>query len=512
MAVVGFVGSGLHLNKFVPQPFDNVFSKIQPYSIVGLDLETNVVKDLLKRELRVLSISVNDGEYMAVFQWSHLSDTQKKALMDFLVVRTCIAHNNVFEINTIRNETGVKLENIVCTMLGEQLLTLGYTGVNNSLKAMYDRRFEIDLSKDEQKSFDAEHYTDNQVRYAALDTFRLERAYKQQVAEMKSDDKFFTSHLKGHKGKYKTLWLENEFSKVVADMEYNGILLDKEAWYKISEHLQPIYIKEKLILDRKVMELMPDYLIKEGYLNDREIVQDIWGSTKSKTQVLEKLLGFEVKGTSKKALKELLRDKDPEFPKELKKSLNGKKWNEHQYPYSGEGTFGIVKLLILMGRDNKEQCLPLLNKKLSVDLREWAIEQGFVIPMGTLTLNWGSPVQRLGIFRQLIPDLESTKSEELEDHAEHELIAHYLDWQQANYQLNNFGKKFYDDYVCQDGRHRPRYKQILKTGRLSTSEPNILNIPGKVDYFRAAVKATPGWKFINADYDGKRKNIYKLVS
>jgi DNA polymerase-1 len=62
---------------------------------------------------------------------------------------------------------------------------------------------------------------------------------------------------------------------------------------------------------------------------------------------------------------------------------------------------------------------------------------------------------------------------------------------------------FYDNHVQIDGKHRTRFNQILKTGRLSSVKPNLLNIPRKHKAYRAAMVPDPGFEIIDADYDGQ---------
>jgi DNA polymerase-1 len=169
-------------------------------------------------------------------------------------------------------------------------------------------------------------------------------------------------------------------------------------------------------------------------------------------------------------------------------------------------------LLASATKNNKEVVYDALNKVVLANFRDKAIELGWITPAGMLTLNWASPVQRLIVFQALDPTIESTGKDILEDFQEHAIITHYLAWSQVEYQLKNFGKPFYDKHVQVDGKHRARYRQILSTGRLSTSSPNILNIPRKQDVYRKAVIPDDGYRFINADFDGQELFITAVLS
>jgi hypothetical protein len=289
--------------------------------------------------------------------------------------------------------------------------------------------------------------------------------------------------------------------------------LHQEKWYAIEDSVRPVYEKELKELNMLVLRDFKPLLIENEWysLKDR-FPSNIWSSSSKKKEYLSKYFD-EIHATSKAELKKYLRDYDPDFPEELIKSLNGKKWDAHPYPTNGSGKFFLMKVLILQNKDNADQVIPMLNDYVIKNDYDWAVEQGWIIPAGTITLNWASPVQRLTIFQAIDRSIESTGKDILEDYiGSHTIIPHYLAWSQTEYQLKNFGKRFYDEHVQIDGKHRTRYRQILSTGRLSTSKPNILNIPRKNDVYREAVIPDDGYDFINADFDGQELFITAVLS
>ena len=166
--------------------------------------------------------------------------------------------------------------------------------------------------------------------------------------------------------------------------------------------------------------------------------------------------------------------------------------------------------MLLSGKDS--DMTEHLNAFLMTNMKQFCIDQGWLRPAGQLSLNWGSPVQRLKIFQAINPSIDSTGKDVLADYIDnHSIIPHYLAWGETDHQLKNFGKGFYDKHVEVDGKHRTRFNQILATGRLSSVSPNMLNIPRKIEAYRAAIIPDPGYDLVDADYDGKRKNNYKLA-
>jgi len=194
-----FVGDGSYVNRFKPVAFDSTLKQLSKQHLIGLDTETNVVNSILNRKLKVISVAWNYGEVIAVFDWEFLTPLQQVELAEELRTKKCIIHSATFDYQVFK-KVGVTLENIVCTYLGEQVLTtgLGKDQGFHGLQALYKRRFDLDISKAEQLSFESRPYTDQQVQYAAVDVIRLQHLYEQQRAEMKSDDTYMKH--KSHKG------------------------------------------------------------------------------------------------------------------------------------------------------------------------------------------------------------------------------------------------------------------------------------------------------------------------
>ena len=514
MANVLFYGNDNLTKRFKrSSEFVDIMTTLYKHKICALDTETNVTESILNRELKVISVGVAYGTIIAVFEWDFMSEVEKKDLLEYLRVTKNIIQNVSFDYTVFKKCTDTTLENVWCTMLGEQILTTGLSREQgfHGLQAIYSRRFGVDISKEEQLTFgDGGPYNDEQIKYAAIDVVKLEEVYDQQRAEMKSDDRFI-GH-KDNKGMLKTAWLENEFVKVVGDMEINGIRLDKVQWYAIEDSVRPIFDRELESLNTLVLSTLPHLMRKQEWYSDKDRFNgNMWTSTKKKLELLQDLFPG-IEKTSMVAIKQYLRDEDPEFPEELKKSLNGKKWNAHDYPVTFRNKFAILKLLASATAVNKEEIHRVLNELIITNFRDKAVELDWITPAGKLTLNWASPPQRLTVFQALDPTIESTGKDILVDYGEHEIIQHYLAWNTVEYQLKNFGKPFYDKHVEIDGKHRARYRQILSTGRLSTTSPNILNIPRKQDVYRKAVIPDEGYEFINADFDGQELFITAVLS
>jgi DNA polymerase I-like protein with 3'-5' exonuclease and polymerase domains len=103
---------------------------------------------------------------------------------------------------------------------------------------------------------------------------------------------------------------------------------------------------------------------------------------------------------------------------------------------------------------------------------------------------------------------------------EKDLILKYLKFKQQEQSCTIFGTDFFKYINPVTKRLHSNFRQILNTGRISSTNPNLQNIPASNE-FRAAFTAPIGYKIVNADYSGqetvilanvsKESNIVKLI-
>ena len=481
-------------------PFSTQLEWLRGLRIVSLDTETNVVNSILERELKVVSIADESGDIMWVIEFSWLAPSDRFFLFKELKKKLCIIQNVSFDYQVLR-KYDCTLEKVYDTMLAEQVLTNGLSAEQgyHGLQAIYKRRFDMDVSKEEQTSFgEIAPLSDRQIQYAAVDVYKLGTIRKLQISEMKYEDERIGQAK--NKGLRKTLWWENEFSKVVGDMETAGVYADKELWFSIEDEVQPIWDAEKKNIDEMVVRSFYDILVANEWISDKDrFVANIWSSAAKKKELLEDIFDFEIIKTSQVELKKLLQENDPNFPPDLK--LSGKSWESSDYPTNFTDKFSLIKLLILYSK-HKEKIGPALDGFLLQNRRSFCIRKGWLIPANALTLKWSSPIQRLKIFQAVNPDIQSTSKEILADYVdEHEIFPHYLEWARVDFIKKSFGKAFYEKYVDIDGRFRTRFRQILATGRMSSTQPNLLAIPHDKVYRKCFTASEEGEILIGADYD-----------
>jgi len=126
-------------------------------------------------------------------------------------------------------------------------------------------------------------------------------------------------------------------------------------------------------------------------------------------------------------------------------------------------------------------------------------------------INWDSPTQVLKVFQVLIPTLEDVNGKNLYKYRrKFELISAYIEYKEKSKLSNAYGSNFFKFISC-DGKVHTNFKQILDTGRVSSSEPNMQQIPADNKY-RNCFIAPEGWVFVSSDYSSQELNVIAFGS
>lgn len=96
--------------------------------------------------------------------------------------------------------------------------------------------------------------------------------------------------------------------------------------------------------------------------------------------------------------------------------------------------------------------------------------------------------------------------EETDIVTEEDLILNYLLLKVSEQACTTFGEEWLKYIHPITGRIHSSYKQILNTGRMSSTKPNLQNIPAEEDYRKAFV-ANKNCKLINADYSSQESRV-----
>jgi len=115
-------------------------------------------------------------------------------------------------------------------------------------------------------------------------------------------------------------------------------------------------------------------------------------------------------------------------------------------------------------------------------------------------ISWSSPIQVLKVFKKVIPELSSVNATELEAYEKkYTIIEKYIAYKAQNKLATSYGVPFLS-HLYADNKVHTSFRQILKTGRVSSSNPNMQQIPADNAYRNCFVPDHPDWVFVSADY------------
>lgn len=130
------------------------------------------------------------------------------------------------------------------------------------------------------------------------------------------------------------------------------------------------------------------------------------------------------------------------------------------------------------------------------------------------TINWGSDKQVYEILTKVFDIHPVDKHGKASSGAnaidllpvKHEITSLLLQLRKEDKAVNSFGTEYLRKFLDDDNRIRTQYNQIIETGRMSSRNPNLQQIPKEVN-FRAAFEAPEGRVIITADYSAQEARI-----
>ena len=123
-----------------------------------------------------------------------------------------------------------------------------------------------------------------------------------------------------------------------------------------------------------------------------------------------------------------------------------------------------------------------------------------------VAVNWDSPKQVLEILKTLIPKLDNVNGKELYKYKNnYTLVKTYIKYKEYMKLCTSYGEKFFK-YLKSDGKIHTNFHQILDTGRVSSSNPNMQQIPAD-NKFRNCFTAPQDWVFVSSDYASQELNV-----
>jgi DNA polymerase-1 len=128
-------------------------------------------------------------------------------------------------------------------------------------------------------------------------------------------------------------------------------------------------------------------------------------------------------------------------------------------------------------------------------------------------INWASEKQVKEVFKNigLVPVDKSGKVtiEEgtlIKYKDEFPVISLFIEYQKNKKQITTYGEEFLNNINIYTGRIHSEFHQIQDTGRMSSENPNLQNIPSDPET-RACFVSEEDWNFVSADYSGQEQVI-----
>ena len=176
---------------------------------------------------------------------------------------------------------GINPTNIYDTMLAEVILNTGYKigEVGVSLDKLGMRYVGKDISKTIRGQINYLGLTAAVIDYAAGDVEHLSQIREKQLVRIKEEEL------------ENVLWLENEVVRVFAEMEYNGIYLDRDEWKQVNKE----YTKELLKFEDVLNKYIANHKVSKYYTISIDMFRglEVQGfNFNSSQQVLELLHNF----------------------------------------------------------------------------------------------------------------------------------------------------------------------------------------------------------------------------
>ena len=392
--MIYFVGNNEQIfdsEQFYTATIEDVVKYCSSKTILGVDTETTGL-DFISNSMTMFQIGNDTHQYVI--------DTRVISIEPLRNILTSkdiikIFHNAKFDINFIRSCANILCDNIYDTMLAEKIINCGKE-YSNSLKNTVKRHLGIDLPKLAQSSFinnTDSQFTTDQIVYGANDVKYLIEIHSKQASQI------IVNKLGN------VVELENRAVLAFADIEFNGLNLDKDKWIKLSKtsmheamNLQDV-LNQYVIDDHRMQKFIPKYV--QGDLFDT------------------------------------------------------------------------------------------VNKQVNI--------------------NWDSPKQVLDVFQCLIPKLENVNGKAMYKYRnKYPLINDYVKYKEKMKIATSYGEAFLNNLSTDDKIHTS-FNQILDTGRVSSSKPNMQQIPAS-NKFRNCFTAPKGWSFVSADYASQELNVIAFGS
>jgi DNA polymerase I len=267
-------------------------------SLLFIDTETQGLNPF-ENELLLLQIYNTENTY--IFDCRKLkSELETNEDLKAIVKNNQIMkifHNAKFDLKFLMYQLDLKYwNNIYDTMIAESLIVNG-KGLKLGLKQVLNRYLGIEINKEERNNFigyNKDTFSNSMLEYAVKDVELLYPLWLNQRRELSKLELLRVANI------------EFQLCEVLASMELNGILVDKEKWIEMIRG----YEYQRAKLEAEITQMFKDYGVytnKNTQLGLFEEIETYKIDLNSNKELLEnlKLLGLDLESTGEPVLKEI---------------------------------------------------------------------------------------------------------------------------------------------------------------------------------------------------------------
>ena len=247
-------------------------------TVLGVDTETEGFDFTCKK---MIMFQIGDENHQFVIDTRFVSIEPLRHILESKEIIK-IFHNAKFDYKFIKKWSDIECEGVYCSFLVERILSCG-RHIGYGLKDLCKRYLNVELNKEIRNQFiglSGQAYRDDQIVYGAKDVEYLCKIRKLQLPKI---EEFKLQNV---------VDLENEAVLAFADIEYNGIDIDKDKWEVIAKASEQEALAMRDDLDNLVMvtaelsDFVLDYL-QGDLFTPTEDIRKVGVKWTSPTQVLK---------------------------------------------------------------------------------------------------------------------------------------------------------------------------------------------------------------------------------
>ena len=218
--MIKFVGNPKLLDCCDVATIQDVVAYCSNADYLGVDTETTGLNHI---DDKMIMLQIGDHLTQFVIDTRCIDISPLKNILEGDQVK--ILHNVKFDYKFLM-KYNIRLNNVWDTMLTSQVIHCG-KNMSHSLANVLSRELDIKMDKSVRSNFitkGSDEFTESEIIYGAKDVEYLIHLFHNQTDECE------------RLNLYATAMLENEAALAYADIEYNGIGLDKDNWSKLAKH------------------------------------------------------------------------------------------------------------------------------------------------------------------------------------------------------------------------------------------------------------------------------------